>query len=178
MDHLWTPWRIEYLQKDEQPSSGCVFCAAPNMQDHQAHILHRGQFCYVMLNRFPYNEGHLMIIPYAHVPTPEELDETVLAEGTTLTQKCLRILQEAYQPQGFNIGLNIGAAGGAGIAEHIHLHIVPRWSGDTNYITTVGQTRIIPEWLDQTFERLCPLFQRSDTSNPNSKTNERSSANV
>ena len=139
---------------------GCLFCVKPRSQDAEAHILHRGSRCYVILNRFPYNNGHLMVVPYAHVASLEDLDPEALAELMALTQLSLRVLREAYTPQGFNVGMNIGSVAGAGVAEHIHLHVVPRWGGDTNYMTTVSQTRVIPEWLDQTYERLRPLFER------------------
>ncbi len=160
MDHLWTPWRMPYLCGEEEVAEGCIFCVKPQADDAEVHILHRGRLCYVILNRFPYNNGHLMVVPYAHMPSLEDLDAGALAELMALTQLSLRVLRAAYAPQGFNIGVNIGTAGGAGVAGHVHLHIVPRWGGDTNYMTTTGQTRIIPEWLDQTYERLRPLFER------------------
>jgi len=125
--------------------------------------VYRDRLCYVILNRFPYNSGHLMIVPYQHLATLEDLDAETLSELMALTQLSLRVLREAYSPQGFNVGLNIGQAAGAGIVSHIHLHVIPRWGGDTNCMTTVGQTRVIPEWLDQTYERLRPLFERMST---------------
>jgi ATP adenylyltransferase len=158
MDHLWTPWRLPYLRGDESLPGGCLFCLAPQSEDVEARIVHRGRLCYVILNRFPYNNGHLMVAPYAHVATPEDLDAESAAELMGLTQLSLRVLREAYQPQGFNLGMNIGEVAGAGIVGHIHLHIVPRWGGDTNYMTTAGRTRVIPEWLEQMYERLRPLF--------------------
>jgi len=151
---------MAYLQGDESLPEGCLFCVTPRSDDAEAHIVHRGQLCYVIINRFPYNNGHLMVVPYAHVATLEHLDTETMAELMSLTQLSLRVLREAYGPQGFNVGMNIGEVAGAGIAGHIHLHVVPRWGGDTNYITTVGETRIIPEWLDQTYERLRLLFER------------------
>ena len=160
MSHLWTPWRMSYLRGEELPPEGCLFCIKPRSEDAEAHILHRGRHCYVILNRFPYSNGHLMVVPYAHVQSLEDLDAETLAELMALTQLGLRVLRAAYEPQGFNVGMNIGTAGGAGVAEHVHLHVVPRWVGDTNYMTVVGQTRIMPEWLEQTYERLQPLFER------------------
>jgi len=151
---------MAYLRGEEEVPEGCIFCVKPQEEDAEVHILHRGRLCYVILNRFPYNSGHLMIVPYSHVPSLEYLDAETLAELMALTQLSLRVLRAAYEPQGFNIGVNIGTAGGAGVAEHVHLHVVPRWGGDTNYTTTVGQTRVIPEWLDETYERLRPLFER------------------
>jgi len=160
VDHLWTPWRMAYLCGEEKIPGGCIFCAKPQLEDAEAHLLYRGQLCYVIINRFPYNNGHLMVVPYAHVSSLEDLDADTLSEWMALTQLSLRVLREAYSPQGFNVGLNIGGAAGAGVAEHVHLHIVPRWGGDTNYMTTLSQTRVIPEWLDQIYERLRPLFER------------------
>ena len=155
---------MAYLQGDEPLPEGCLFCVKPQSDDAAAHIVHRGRLCYVVINRFPYNNGHLMIASYAHVATPEDLDTETLAELMALTQLSLRVLRKAYDPQGFNLGMNVGEVAGAGVAGHLHLHIVPRWGGDTNYMTTLGQTRVIPEWLDQTYERLRPLFdQMSDT---------------
>ena len=135
-----------------------MFCLKAQLEDAEAHIVHRGRLCYVILNRYPYNNGHLMVVPYAHVATLEVLDAATLAEFTALTKRSLRVLREAYDPEGFNMGMNIGAVAGAGIADHIHLHVVPRWGGDTNYMTTTCETRVIPEWLDRTYERLRPLF--------------------
>jgi ATP adenylyltransferase len=149
---------MPYLQGEERLPEGCLFCVKPQLEDAEAHIVHRSTLCYVTLNRFPYNNGHLMVVPYVHVATLEELDQETVVELMTLTQLSLRVLREVYNPQGFNLGMNIGAVAGAGLAEHIHLHIVPRWGGDTNYMTTTGHTRVIPEWMDQTYERLRPLF--------------------
>jgi ATP adenylyltransferase len=150
---------MPYLSGQEPLPDGCIFCLKPQEQDAEVHILYRGQGCYVILNRYPYNNGHLMIVPFAHVPSPVEMDAETLAEWMALTQLSLRVLGAAYDPQGFNAGINIGAAGGAGVEGHVHLHIVPRWAGDTNYMSTTGQVRVIPEWLDETYARLRPLFE-------------------
>lgn len=120
----------------------------------------RGELCYVILNRFPYNNGHLMVVPYAHVASLEDLDQDTALELLTLTQVSLEVLREAYSPEGFNVGVNIGAAAGAGVDDHVHVHVVPRWTGDTNYMTTLGKTRVIPEWMHQVYERLRPIFDR------------------
>ena len=160
MSHLWTPWRMAYLRGDDPLPEECLFCLKAQLEDAEAHIVHRGRLCYVILNRYPYNNGHLMVVPYAHVATPEDLDTETLTEMMALTQLSLQVLREAYDPQGFNIGMNVGAVAGAGVADHVHLHIVPRWGADTNYMTIVGGTRTIPEWMDQTYERLRPLFDR------------------
>ncbi len=160
MSHLWTPWRMPYLRGDQPLPDDCLFCLKPQRKDAEAHIVHRGRLCYVILNRFPYNNGHLMVVPYDHVAALEDLDVETLAKLMTLTQLSLRVLREAYDPEGFNIGMNVGNVAGAGITGHLHLHIVPRWGGDTNYMTTVAQTRVIPQWLDQSYEQLRPLFEQ------------------
>jgi len=154
---------MAYLRGDEPLPEGCLFCVKPRSEDAEAHIVHRGPLCYVILNRYPYNNGHLMIVPYEHVATLEDLGSEALAEMMALTQVSLRVLREAYSPEGFNLGMNIGEVAGAGVAGHIHLHIVPRWGGDTNYMTVVSHTRTIPEWLDETYRRLRPLFDRAST---------------
>jgi ATP adenylyltransferase len=160
MDHLFTPWRMPYLQGDDPLPDDCLFCIKPEETDREAHILHRGERCYVILNRFPYNNGHLMVVPYDHEATLMDLDAETSAELMALVQLSLEVLREAYGPEGFNVGANIGAAAGAGVADHVHMHIVPRWAGDTNYMTTVGRTRVIPEWMNQVYDRLRPIFER------------------
>lgn len=145
-------------------SHHCLFCAKPQQADQEALIVHRGDLSYVMLNRFPYNNGHLMIAPYAHVASLEDLDTDAAAELMHLVKLSLSVLREAYQPEGFNVGANIGSAAGAGVEDHVHMHIVPRWAGDTNFMTTVGKTRTIPEWMDQMYQRLRPLFDRRSES--------------
>ena len=160
MDHLFTPWRMPYLQGDDPLPDDCLFCLKPGETDREAHILHRGEHCYVILNRFPYNNGHLMVVPYGHQATLTDMDAETSAELMALVQISLEVLREAYEPEGFNVGANIGAAAGAGVADHVHVHVVPRWAGDTNYMTTVGRTRVIPEWMDQVYDRLRPIFDR------------------
>jgi ATP adenylyltransferase len=150
---------MPYLRGEEDVPEACIFCAKPELADAEAHILHRGRSSYVILNRFPYNNGHLMIVPYVHASTMEALNAETLVELMALTQLSLRVLREAYEPQGFNLGMNIGETAGAGVADHVHLHVVPRWGGDTNYLTITGKTRVIPEWLTETYERLRPLFE-------------------
>lgn len=162
MDHLWAPWRLPYLQGEDPLPSECLLCVKPQEKDADAHIVHRGDLCYVILNRFPYNNGHLMVAPYAHVATLEDLNHEAAAELMTLAQLCLSVLRDAYAAEGFNIGANIGSAAGAGVVDHVHLHVVPRWAGDTNYMSTVGRTRVIPEWMDQTYARLRPLFEEGE----------------
>jgi len=157
MEHLWSPWRMVYLRRDpaEAEREGCIFCEKPSEnRDAENKIVYRGQKAFVILNIYPYNNGHLMIVPYQHVPSLEQLDTPTLTELMVLTNRSLAALRTAYQPHAFNIGLNIGAAGGAGIVAHVHLHVVPRWAGDTNFISSISSTRVIPEDLAETYQRL------------------------
>ena len=156
MEHLWSPWRMAYLRKDaadEQPGpTGCIFCDLPAGGDDTAGlIVQRGTHAYVVLNKYPYNNGHMLIVPYAHVPSLEQLDEPTLTELMRLTNQTLAALRQMYNPQAFNIGANLGAAAGAGVADHVHLHVVPRWAGDTNFMTSVNDVRVIPEDLQETY---------------------------
>ena len=139
--------------------AGCPFCdMLGDDDDAKNHILYRGQAVFVALNLYPYSNGHLMVVPNQHVASLEDLDEATLAEFMTLTQRCLAVLRVAYHPEGFNIGMNIGGAAGAGIAEHLHQHIVPRWAGDTNFMTALAETRVIPQWIDETYAELRALW--------------------
>lgn len=160
MEHLWTPWRMTYLQGTDPKPEGCLFCnvAATPEADATTFVLHRGQHAFVILNLYPYNNGHLMIVPFAHVESIEGLSPDELAELMALSQACLGVLRQAYNPQGFNMGINIGGAAGAGVPGHVHLHIVPRWSGDSNFMSTLASTRVIPETIDQTYQRLKALW--------------------
>ena len=150
---------MAYLRGEDPLPDECLFCLLASQEDAEAYIVHRGQFAYVVLNRYPYN-GHLMVVPYDHVASLEHLDAVPLGDLMALAQISLRALREVYCPDGFNLGMNIGASAGAGVAGHVHLHVVPRWGGDTNHMTTTGQTRVIPEWLDQTYERLRPVLEQ------------------
>lgn len=153
MDHLWTPWRMEYILGPK--SQSCVFCDKITEGDDDAqHVLLRGRTAYITLNRYPYNNGHLLIVPYAHVPSLENLPSETLLEMMLLVNRGLAALRDAMQPDGFNIGVNLGQVAGAGIAAHVHIHIVPRWSADTSFMTTVSDTRTIPETLAETYARL------------------------
>ena len=155
MDRLYTPWRRSYVVN--QKPSGCPFCdyiAEDASQDAANLILYRGQQAYIILNRYPYNSGHLMVLPNQHVSTLLDLDDACQIEMMRLTSYGTYILEESYHPQGFNVGVNIGAAAGAGMAAHLHVHIVPRWHGDTNFMPVVAETRVLPEWLDDTYSRL------------------------
>ncbi len=160
MDRLWTPWRMPYLRGEDERPNGCVFCHKLNYSDDKEHILYRGGFCYVTLNRYPYSNGHLMVVPYVHVPSLEDLDTPTLSEMMQIVNLGLAALREAYAPHGFNVGVNLGTAAGAGIAEHVHMHVVPRWMADTNFMPVVGQTWVIPELLDEAYARLRPIFDR------------------
>ncbi|OGO46140.1 MAG: HIT family hydrolase [Chloroflexi bacterium RBG_16_64_43] len=154
MKYLWSPWRMEYIQ-DHTRDSACVFCEAwAGGEDERTLLLHRGQSAFVILNRFPYTSGHLMVVPVVHLPTLEEVPLPTLTEVMALTQTALKALRQVYRPQAFNVGANIGELAGAGIADHVHLHVVPRWAGDTNFMATLAETRVLPEALDETYHRL------------------------
>jgi ATP adenylyltransferase len=160
MDHLWTPWRMTYLTQASAGDGECVFCAKLAANDDPAHhILYRGEYCFATLNLYPYNNGHLMVVPNRHTAMLEDLSPAELADLMGITQQALRVLRAASNPQGFNIGINQGQAGGAGIADHLHQHIVPRWNGDTNYLSVIAETRTIPEWIDQTYQRLREIWE-------------------
>jgi ATP adenylyltransferase len=160
MDYLWTPWRYQYVTSAGQPS-GCVFCAAAASDDDRANlIVHRSAEAFVILNRFPYTSGHVMIVPYQHVATLEEMSEAALLEMARLARTVEGHLREVYRPDGMNLGMNLGKSAGAGIAAHLHLHALPRWAGDTNFMTVVGETRVLPEDLDITWQRLRAAFER------------------
>ncbi len=153
MDQLWTPWRMAYILGDK--ANGCVFCEKPVANCNEVeHVLLRGRTAYLTLNRYPYNNGHLLVVPYAHVPSLENLPAETLTEMMLLVNQGLAALRLAMQPDGFNVGVNLGKAAGAGIEAHVHIHVVPRWNGDTSFMSTVGETRTIPEALDRTYERL------------------------
>jgi ATP adenylyltransferase len=158
VDHLWSPWRMEYIL--EEKTRGCVFCDKLASGDDDAeHVLARGCYAFITLNRYPYNNGHLLIVPYVHAPSPENLPAETLAEMMLLVNQGLAALRLAMQPQGFNIGINLGKAAGAGIEPHLHIHVVPRWNGDTSFMSAIGETRTIPESLDQTYQRLKQAMQ-------------------
>jgi ATP adenylyltransferase len=157
MDHLWTPWRYRYIAQTE-PAPGCIFCikAAEN-KDAENYVLYRGKLNYILLNLYPYTNGHLMLAPYEHRATMEETPEDTLAEMMRLVRRAEANLRAAYRPDGLNIGMNIGASAGAGVAGHIHMHVLPRWTGDANFMSTIGETRVIPEELPVTYEKLLKM---------------------
>ena len=160
METKFTPWRMHYIKRDEG-DGGCVFCAmvaAPPADDAANLVLHRGQRCFVVMNLFPYNTAHLMVVPNAHSADLPGLDGPAAGELFDLTRRCVALLGEEYAPHGFNLGMNLGRTAGAGIADHLHMHIVPRWSGDMNFMPIIGGTKLIPEELPATYERLLPRF--------------------
>lgn len=163
MEHLWSPWRMQYLQADDKGGlsvvgdPNCVFCQAyayPPERDAEPLIVRRGEYAFIILNLYPYNNGHFMVVPYAHVPSLEELNAPALTEMMLLVTQGLAALRALYNPQAFNLGMNIGTAAGAGIAGHVHMHVVPRWAGDTNFMTVTAGTRVIPEDLRETWRRM------------------------
>lgn len=159
METMWSPWRMKYIT-DYDNSGKCVFCAAPEMEDGPENlIIHRGVKTYAILNRFPYTSGHLMIVPYEHHASLENFDPTVRAEMMEMVNQAIKIMRKVYKPQGFNVGINLGTAAGAGIAEHMHIHIVPRWVGDTNFMSTVGEIRVLPEELEATYHRIADAWK-------------------
>jgi ATP adenylyltransferase len=152
---------MTYLAGADHPSavSGCIFCNKLNGPDETELVVCRGNRAYVTLNKFPYTNGHLLVVPAMHVASLEDLDTDTLTELMLLVNRSLAVLRAAYGPDGFNLGANLGRAAGAGIAEHVHLHLVPRWNADTNFMPIVAETRVLPETLDQTYARLRPLFE-------------------
>lgn len=151
---------MEYIENHDK-EDGCVFCNAQTMQDGADNLIaFRGERAYVILNRYPYTSGHVMVNPFEHKSLLDELDIATRAEMMELTSQCTNVLRDIYKPQGFNIGVNMGEAAGAGVLGHVHIHIVPRWKGDTNFMSAVGQTRVLPEALEATYERVKNEFQK------------------
>jgi ATP adenylyltransferase len=170
MDHLWAPWRMAYIDSGEK-DPGCIFCVkAAENRDEENLILYRSQHCFVIMNLFPYNNGHLMVAPYAHASSIERLDAETLTDIMTTAQRCLGALGSAMHPQGFNMGINQGTAAGAGIADHVHFHVVPRWNGDTNFMPVLADVKVMPDYLANTYRQLRPLLiaEVSTTSAPGS----------
>jgi ATP adenylyltransferase len=159
MEQLWSPWRLAYVSGGAK-SDGCVFCDAQHDDQAAPLVVFQGTTCYVILNLFPYNNGHLLIVPKRHFASLAAASTDELCELASLVQRSELALKEAYDPQGLNVGINLGKPAGAGILEHLHVHVVPRWNGDTNFMTVVGQTRVLPEELPATADRLRPIFER------------------
>jgi ATP adenylyltransferase len=161
MDVMWAPWRMEYILGEKDP--GCIFCEKPGEgleEDRKNLILYRGKECFVILNKYPYNNGHLLITPYRHVPDISFLNEDELLELMLLSQKLLKTMKKAMKPDGFNMGINQGKVAGAGIEAHVHLHIVPRWDGDTNFMPVVNSARVIPQHLTDTYDILKEIIDK------------------
>lgn len=162
MDHLYTPWRMSYIRGEKKPVEGCVFCNALQLSDDEALIVARSQHMFVILNRYPYNNGHVMIVPYEHVSSQEDLSPDALLDLMLTANHALAALRQLYNPAAFNLGANIGQAAGAGIAEHYHLHIVPRWNGDANFMSVVANTRVIPDTLENTYRELKAIWNEGE----------------
>lgn len=158
MEHIWSPWRYRYIAAADGEKE-CVFCRAMASGDDRASlIVHRAERNFVILNLFPYTSGHLMIVPYEHIASLVGVDEATTSEMMEIAKQAQRALDAEYHPDGLNIGLNLGRAAGAGVADHLHLHVVPRWAGDANFVSIIGETRVLPEELETTFERLKKHF--------------------
>jgi len=154
---LWAPWRLEYIQAEK--SAGCIFCAAlAEPDERRSLVVARGPRCFVILNRFPYNTGHVMIVPNRHRSRLDGLDDQELGELFRYTDYCVRVQERVLRPEGYNIGMNLGRAAGAGIDDHLHVHVVPRWVGDTNFMPVLGDVKVIPEHLQATHRRLAEGF--------------------
>jgi ATP adenylyltransferase len=163
MRYIAAPWRGDYVRNLDKTASGrCVFCRAASLgDDRRARILHRGKLAFVIMNTYPYQSGHLMIAPFRHTAAFDRAPKPLTDEMSDLLKLCLTVLKKAYRPQGFNVGMNLGRSAGAGVADHFHLHIVPRWRGDSNFMPIVGRTKIVLEDLDATYDRLAPLFRKA-----------------
>jgi ATP adenylyltransferase len=159
VDYIWTPWRYQYVTGTGPGTAECIFCAAARGEDDRASlVVHRDERVFVILNRFPYTNGHVMVVPVEHVATLGELQDETAVAMMRMAREVERRLRELYAPDGINIGINMGRSAGAGIADHIHMHVLPRWIGDTNFMTVTGETRVLPETLDVTWERLSTAF--------------------
>jgi ATP adenylyltransferase len=154
MKHIWSPWRMTYIENHDK-EEGCVFCKAVMREDNEDNlIIQRGDLAFVILNRYPYTSGHVMVVPFKHKPNLEELDPATRAEIMEWTSRATTVLRKIYNTTAFNIGVNIGDAAGAGVKDHVHLHIVPRWIGDTNFMSTLADTRVLPEALEDTWRKI------------------------
>jgi len=160
MDYLWSPWRFRYVSQAGK-TGGCVFCetgATEPSRDRANLLLYRARFNFILLNLYPYTTGHSLVIPYAHVAGLEEVQPATLVEMMELARRLQAALTDCYHPEGFNLGMNLGRCAGAGVADHLHLHFLPRWTGDSNFMTVIGETRIQPEDLFATYDKLAPYF--------------------
>jgi len=160
MEQLWAPWRMPYIQQSE-PEPGCLFCTKIHEdKDEENYIVYRGSLCFVMLNLYPYNSGHLMVVPYQHTGQLDEIQSNAGAEMFGTAQMSVQALNAVMHPNGFNLGVNQGKISGAGVADHIHLHVVPRWDGDTNFMPVLANVKVMPELLTTTADKLRPIFQQ------------------
>ena len=163
LQRLWTPWREAYVRNPDAVGAGCPFCRLPErgaQRDAESLIVHRAATAYVILNAYPYNPGHLMVVPFRHIDDYTGLTAQELHEIADLGQRAVQVLRETSGAHAFNLGLNLGVAAGAGIADHLHQHVVPRWGGDTNFMPVIGRTRVLPELLAETYARIAPAFAR------------------
>jgi ATP adenylyltransferase len=159
MDYLWTPWRYAYVTAGDK-NAGCIFCDISKAgDDRKVRIVHRGRHCFVVLNTYPYTPGHVMVVPFDHLDELQKLSAEAAHEMMDLSQRMEGVLRQLYKPDGVNLGMNIGKAAGAGVAGHIHMHVLPRWVADSNFISVVGETRVLPESLDTTYERIREALQ-------------------
>lgn len=162
MEHIWSPWRYKYIST-AGPEQGCVFCRVLQSQkDDENYIVYRGGLNFVILNLFPYTSGHLMIVPYEHTASLASTSEATTTEMMNLAKQAQVALEAEYRPDGFNIGMNLGRSAGAGVADHLHLHVVPRWTGDANFVSIVGETRVLPEEMSTTYQKLKKQFDKAD----------------
>lgn len=159
MNRIWSPWRMKYVNTHQKEES-CVFCSAQARKDSVENLIaFRGKCAFVILNLYPYTSGHLMVVPFDHTAALEALERDTRAEMMELTSQCMEVLKKTYRPQGFNVGANIGVAAGAGVPDHVHIHVVPRWSGDTNFMSVLGETRVLPEAIEVTYQRVRKGFK-------------------
>jgi ATP adenylyltransferase len=158
---IWAPWRSDYIKGHK--SDDCIFCTKPALSDEEGLIVRRGEHCFVILNAFPYTSGHVMVAPYAHTANLHDLDDPTATELISLVRESLRALKRAYGPDGYNLGANLGAIAGAGFADHFHMHVVPRWKGDNSFMPVIGETRVLPESLEETYRSLRQAFAETDT---------------
>jgi ATP adenylyltransferase len=157
MKALWAPWRMDYILSDKEQK--CIFCELPKEdRDRDNLILYRSSHNFVMMNRYPYNNGHIMVVPYLHMPSIEGLSDDMLLDFMKVAQHSVASIRKAFMPEGFNIGINIGKIAGAGMADHMHLHMVPRWAGDTSFMTVFDEVRVIPEHVMSTYDKLFATF--------------------
>jgi len=161
MKQLWAPWRMEYILNEIDQYDSCIFCDFPEENDDEKYnIMYRAEKCYVILNKYPYNNGHTMVVPYQHTGDILELDDETLLNAQQAISKTVQVMRNIMNPHAFNIGMNVGRCGGAGIDEHLHYHIVPRWNGDTNFMPVIGGTKVVSESLKATWEKLSDEFNR------------------